>query len=168
MFSEISQNSQEKHLCQSLFERTLAQVFSCEFREISKNTFCCRTPRVYVFTTSMVSPSYGNGIWIHFEEQLQRFVCFSIFQWSSFYLSFSTSSRDVLHIFFRSSIHGWEELHLWLRKSISINSFQFPYKYSRTEGLSWSYDEVKEVSGNFSVPNTYTKSRIFTCKGFCQ
>ena len=29
-----------KHLCQSL----LAQVFSCEFCEICKNTFCYRTP----------------------------------------------------------------------------------------------------------------------------
>ena len=31
-----------KHLCQSLFfnkKETLPQVFSCEFREISKNTF---------------------------------------------------------------------------------------------------------------------------------
>ena len=32
-----------KHLCQSLF---LAQVFSCEFCEISKNTFSYRTPLV--------------------------------------------------------------------------------------------------------------------------
>ena len=29
----------EKHLCQSLTKETLAQVFSCEFYEISKNTF---------------------------------------------------------------------------------------------------------------------------------
>ena len=46
-----------KHLCQSLFfnkvaglrlffikKETLAQVFSCEFLDISKNTFYCRTP----------------------------------------------------------------------------------------------------------------------------
>ena len=46
-----------KHLCQSLFfnkvvgcrpasllKKTLAQVFSSEFWEISKNTFCFRTP----------------------------------------------------------------------------------------------------------------------------
>ena len=34
-----------KHLCQSLFfkKETLAQVFSCEFCEISKNTFSYRT-----------------------------------------------------------------------------------------------------------------------------
>ena len=44
-----------KHLCQSLFfnkvaglrpEDTLAQVFSCEFCEISMNTFCYRTNQV--------------------------------------------------------------------------------------------------------------------------
>ena len=35
-----------KHLCQSLFikKETLAQVFSCEFCEISKNTFYYTTP----------------------------------------------------------------------------------------------------------------------------
>ena len=42
-----------KHLWQSLFfnklaglieKETLAQVFSCEFCQISKNTFSCRTP----------------------------------------------------------------------------------------------------------------------------
>ena len=45
-----------KHLCQSLFfnkvaglrpdTESLAQVFSCEFCEISKNTFFYRTPLV--------------------------------------------------------------------------------------------------------------------------
>ena len=45
----------EKHLCQSLFliklqacnfikKEALVQVFSCEFCEISKNTFSYRTP----------------------------------------------------------------------------------------------------------------------------
>ena len=42
----------EKHLCQSLLfnkvdfikKETLAQVFSCKFCEISKNTFLYRTP----------------------------------------------------------------------------------------------------------------------------
>ena len=37
-----------KHLCQSLYFKieALAQVFSCEFCEISKNTFSYRTPLV--------------------------------------------------------------------------------------------------------------------------
>ena len=39
----------EKQLCQSLLtllKKKLAQVFSCEFCEISKNTFSYRTPPV--------------------------------------------------------------------------------------------------------------------------
>ena len=46
MFLEISQNLQEKHLCQSLFFNKvalLAQIFSCKFCEISRNTFFDRT-----------------------------------------------------------------------------------------------------------------------------
>ena len=56
---EISANSQQKHLCQILFfnkvagatcnfikKKTLAQVFSCEFCEISKNSFFYRRPLV--------------------------------------------------------------------------------------------------------------------------
>ena len=41
VFLEILQNSQGKHLCHNLFfnKETLAQMFCCEFCEISKNTF---------------------------------------------------------------------------------------------------------------------------------
>ena len=35
-----------KYLCQNLFFKTLARVFSCEFCEVSKNTFLHRTPLV--------------------------------------------------------------------------------------------------------------------------
>ena len=49
VFLEISHT--RKHLCQRLFfnkvaSRALAQVFSCEFCQISKNTFFHRTPPV--------------------------------------------------------------------------------------------------------------------------
>ena len=45
---EISQNSQENkpEACNFIKKDTLAQVFSCEFCEISKNTFFYRTPLV--------------------------------------------------------------------------------------------------------------------------
>ena len=53
VFLDISQKFTGKHLCQSLFfdkaavkEESLAQVFSCEFCEISKDTFFYRTPPV--------------------------------------------------------------------------------------------------------------------------
>ena len=40
VFLEISQNSQENACAWVFFlKKTLAQVFSCEFCEISKNTF---------------------------------------------------------------------------------------------------------------------------------
>ena len=44
---KVSQNSQE-NTCASIFikKETLAQVFSYEFYEISKNTFLHRTPLV--------------------------------------------------------------------------------------------------------------------------
>ena len=58
VFLEISQNSQENTCARASFlivaggacnfikKETLAQVFSCEFCEISKNTFFYRTPLV--------------------------------------------------------------------------------------------------------------------------
>ena len=59
VFLEISQNSQENtcarvsfiiklqaSACNFIKKETLAQVFSCEFCEISKNTFSYRTPPV--------------------------------------------------------------------------------------------------------------------------
>ena len=47
VFLEISQNSQENFITKGFIKKeTLAQVFSCEFCEISKNTFFHRTPLV--------------------------------------------------------------------------------------------------------------------------
>ena len=62
MFLEISQNSHENtcatvsflinlqaSACNFIKKETLAQVFSCEFCKISKNTFSCRTPTLSAF-----------------------------------------------------------------------------------------------------------------------
>ena len=51
LFLEILQNSQENTCARASFliklkKETLVQVFSCEFCEISKNTFFHRTPLV--------------------------------------------------------------------------------------------------------------------------
>ena len=49
VFLEISQSSQENNCARVYFsvkKETLAQVFSCEFCEISKDTFLHRTPPV--------------------------------------------------------------------------------------------------------------------------
>ena len=63
-----------KHLCQSLFlnkvagracnfikKETLAQVFSCEFSETSKNTFFYRTP--LVASSKQMIPSKCGKVW---------------------------------------------------------------------------------------------------------
>ena len=44
---QISENSQEKTLIESLKEETLAKVFSCEFWEICNNTFLQKTSGGY-------------------------------------------------------------------------------------------------------------------------
>ena len=49
VFLEISQNSQKNtcaQACNFIKKETLAQVFSCEFCQISKDTFSYRTPLV--------------------------------------------------------------------------------------------------------------------------
>ena len=48
-----------KHLCQSLFvkKETLAQMFSSEFYEISKNIFFYRTPLVVESTIAYTNPN---------------------------------------------------------------------------------------------------------------
>ena len=62
-----------KHLCQSLFfnkvaglcnfinKETLAQFFSCEFCEISKNTLFYRTPLVAAFLFRMCNAILGGA-----------------------------------------------------------------------------------------------------------
>ena len=66
VFLEISENSQENirargsfliklqaSACNFIKKETLAQVFSCEFSEISKNTFSYRTPPVAAPTSTL-------------------------------------------------------------------------------------------------------------------
>ena len=59
VFLEISQNSQE-NTCVFFNKETLAQVFSCEFCEISKNTFSYRTP--LVAASEKLKLLYGNKV----------------------------------------------------------------------------------------------------------
>ena len=57
VFLEISQNSQEnaRPACKFIKKETLAQMFSCEFYKISKNTFFYRTPLVAASVFSIFS-----------------------------------------------------------------------------------------------------------------
>ena len=62
VFLEISQNSRENNCAKVFFllkKKTLTQVFSCEFCEISRNTFSYITPSVAASVPSeKCFPSY--------------------------------------------------------------------------------------------------------------
>ena len=68
-----------KHLCQSLFafnfikKETLAQVFSCEFCEISKNSFFYRAPLVAASRTWRAGEK-GTLLQVLSREYLQIFL----------------------------------------------------------------------------------------------
>ena len=71
---EISQNSQVNTCArvyfltklQAIKKETLAQVFSCEFSEISKNTFSYRTPLVAASGYRKLSLSINIRIFLGF------------------------------------------------------------------------------------------------------
>ena len=68
LFLEISQNSQESACARVSFlkknnfikKETLAQLFSCEFCKISKNTFSYRTPLVVASDLRMYKPQISK------------------------------------------------------------------------------------------------------------
>ena len=71
MFIEISQNSQEN----TCSEKTLTQVFFCEFCEISRNTFFHRTP--------LVAAPESNRYFFFQLDQLHKIKClvFRAYSW---------------------------------------------------------------------------------------
>ena len=84
-----------KHLCQGLFliklqaeaynfikKETLAQVFSCEFCEISKNTFFYRTPLV---ATSVLTKHFQDIKKLTLSYILKLFLNFRKFEPQYFY-----------------------------------------------------------------------------------
>ena len=52
--------SAKRRPCNFIKKETLAQVFSCEFCEISKNTFFYRTPLLVSYTIFLVFPLFKN------------------------------------------------------------------------------------------------------------
>ena len=94
-----------KHLCQTLFfnkvdfikKMALAQVFSCEFwrtlfQEISKNTFSCRTPLVFVSESSLVISLFRH-IWSGGSQILITILCITEL-YKFHYLFFQTCAFD--------------------------------------------------------------------------
>ena len=63
MFLEISQNSQE-NTCEAfnfIKKETLADVFSCEFCDISKNTFFTEHRRATASRKSSINTQWNTG-----------------------------------------------------------------------------------------------------------
>ena len=81
MFLKISQNSQESTFARVSFltklqfkKETLAQLFSCEFCEISRNTFFYRTPPVPTYVQNQVNGMINlktvfTFIWFNWREK---------------------------------------------------------------------------------------------------
>ena len=67
---------------------TLAQVFSCEFGEISKNTFCYRTPPVAASEQTQC---------IYFSEHIQNSFPDNT-SIAVMYITYSTHEFDLLHV----------------------------------------------------------------------
>ena len=74
-----------KHLCQSLFfnkvaglrpatllKKRLAQVFSCEFCEISKNSFSYRTPPVAASVCDIFAATKKFRTWVTFLKSIYK------------------------------------------------------------------------------------------------
>ena len=69
-----------KHLCQRFFfkkKESLAQVFSCEFCEISNNTFSYRTPPMVASVCHVANINSKKGQPIFFVER-KLFDCFYV------------------------------------------------------------------------------------------
>ena len=83
VFLEVLQNSQENRVsflkklqvqvCNFIKKETLALVFSCEFFEISKNTFSYRTPPVAA--SSLPYLSFIMFIYFAIVASLERCLC---------------------------------------------------------------------------------------------
>ena len=91
VFLEISRNSQENtctrvsfliksqaEACNFIKKQTLAQVFSCEFCKISKNTFYYRTPFVAAsaFIKHMFNVEYFQNHTHHYEKKNYQFTLY--------------------------------------------------------------------------------------------
>ena len=89
VFLEISQNSQENTYVRVSFliklqarpatllkKDALAQVFSCEFWEISKNTVSYRTPLVAASASAMFCHPYGTTTFA--DIFLRKFMCYNV------------------------------------------------------------------------------------------
>ena len=121
-----------KHLCQSLFfkKETLAQVFSCEFCEISKNIFFTE----HLGTTTSACNNFFNNDYFHYCTvvglQVQKLILNSIICtlinlrivniWAN---DFQNQSRTRCYFNFPSCYIFWNPFH--------HSQITNPFQYSR-------------------------------------
>ena len=104
MFLEISQNSQESTGFTG--KETLAQLFSCEFCEMSKNIFFHRTPLVPTsvwFTKCLLSFYFEPVFSYKYASTAFSFFIFYSMSTQPTFEYFFDNSRKLFHTFFLSS-----------------------------------------------------------------
>ena len=96
-----------KHLCQSLFfnKVTLAQMFSCEFCKISKNTFL---HRIVLVAASAQGKKNGETT-----ESNENFDCYTIKKFKSKYINIKTIHPIFLTFFFIFPFSRFSYFHLF-------------------------------------------------------
>ena len=107
------------HVCNFIKKETLAQVLSCEFCEVSKNTFCYRTPLMAasewcLFLVQILKASKNLNLISHFHwSHFHR--CYFLFPF--FFPSFS-----VLFHFFLAAAHKKDSFKLRIHWNVSAHT----------------------------------------------
>ena len=160
----------EPQACNFIKKETLAQVFSCEFCKISKNTFSCRTPPVAASRYSKNTFHFSITIWLfsfcklflqsNRSHVLQKYIFFtrkaSQGSQGSFQLTF-VGSQDILKM---SSIQDmfWGRLQDVLEnKELLAVSFPVPHWAGDNGGLPSNSSISKAVRVNIDFTRTFFK-----------
>ena len=144
----------EKHSCQSLKKEALAQVFFCEFCEISKNNFPYRTPPVVAsilatvllhlnFFMTEATIIYKPAHWFEISIDLSRAN-----QWPGFFYMVETSFIKELHCVNSALIgsfcgpyfpaFGLYTERYWMREKIRILKHPNARKYGSEKLRIWT------------------------------
>ena len=160
----------EPQACNFIKKETLAQVFSCEFCKISKNTFSCRTPPVAASRYSKNTFHFSITIWLfsfcklflqsNRSHVLQKYIFFtrkaSQGSQGSFQLTF-VGSQDILKM---SSIQDmfWGRLQDVLEnKELLAVSFPVPHWAGDNGRLPSNSSISKAVRVNIDFTRTFFK-----------
>ena len=107
MFLEISLNSHEA--CNFIKKETLTQVFSCEFCEISKNSFFHRTPLIAAPGVSIMS-----FLLLRLYRLVKKYMSLSNGRW----LIWSALLMKCIQHLYRNRLLAWLSLKQWSKYSL--------------------------------------------------